>query len=173
MIMPPLTVAILASLVFQVTVLMDAFAGFTAAVIRTPWPCCRVRSAVLMLTLFTRMLVVTFTLQEAFFPFGAVAVILQVPFPIAVTRPFFTVATLLLLDFQVIPFFDALEGDTLTFSLTVFAAFFTEGFPTYTVQDALFPSDVIAVMTAFPFFFAFTLPLLTVATFLFDDFHVT
>ena len=42
-----------------------------------------------------------------------------------------------------------------------------------TLHFAVFPFDVVTVMTAFPIFFAVTLPLTTVATDVSDDDHNT
>lgn len=127
----------------------------------------------------------------AFFllPSFAVAVIVTVPFFLAVTLPLeLTVAIFLLEDFHVTFVLSAVAGVTLAFKVWLFFTFMDllpviATFVTLTlfllafrVIFALFllPSFAVAVIVAFPAFLTFTLPLLfTVATFVLLDFQVT
>lgn len=134
--------------------------------------------------------VLTVTVQEAvLFPSAVLTVIVAVPADFAVTTPLDeTVATLVFDELHVTFLLVAFEGDTVAVSVSVEPVFNvvlvllsdtpvteTVGFVTVTVQVAvLFPSSVLAVIVVVPADFAATIPLdETVATFVFDELHVT
>ena len=123
-------------------------------------------------------------------PSLAVAVIVTVFPPIfffVVTTPLLlTVATLVLLDFHVTPLLYALDGVTIAFNVTflpvailldvvvVIVILLTLIFSTVTMQYITFPSDVIAVIIAFPAALAVNLPAAsTVTTASLEDVHFT
>ena len=130
--------------------------------------------------------------MTAFLPLPslAVAVIVTVFPPIfffVVTTPLLlTVATLVLLDFHVTPLLYALDGVTVAFNVTflpvailldvvvVIVILLTLIFSTVTMQYITFPSDVIAVIIAFPAALAVNLPAAsTVTTASLEDVHFT
>ena len=126
----------------------------------------------------------TTTVQVADFP-PAVAVIVAVPSPFAVTTPFeSTVAIAVFELFQVTVLFVALLGDTVAFRVSFEPmSMVVEGLLrdtdatdtglTVTVHEADLP-PAVAVMVTVPTAFAVTTPLeLTVATLVLELFHVT
>ena len=102
------TVATLLLEVLHVTVLLAALEGVIVALIVSLVPFIKVSDVLESFTLDTG--VVTVTLQDAVLPLFVFAVMVAVPGPIAVTLPFDTVATLLLLVVQVIVLFVAFDG---------------------------------------------------------------
>ena len=104
-----------------------------------------------------------------------------------VTTPLLlTVATLVLLDFHVTPLLYALDGVTVAFNVTflpvailldvvdVIVILLTLIFSTVTMQYITFPSDVTAVIIAFPAVLAVNLPAAsTVTTASLEDVHFT
>ena len=127
----------------------------------------------------------TVTLQVAVFPFSVVAVILQLPFPTAVTVPSCdTVATALLLDFHVTVLSpSAFAGNTVATNFSVwsfsksnvvlFKVTPVTGCFTVIITDDVVLFAPVAVIVAVPFPTAVTTPLLTVATFSSLDVYVT
>lgn len=138
----------------------------------------------------------TLTFIVAFFPSTVVAVILQVPFPLATTFPDFdTTATLRLELLHVTFLVAALVGLTFAASLTArpgleslttalrlsfflplysVTDFALTGLPTWMSTEAVLPLAALAVMRAKPVRFARTLPdLETTATRLSEEDHFT
>ena len=184
----PVTVATLVLLLVQVTALFVTFDGLTVAVIFSVAPINK-----LTLVFDTSMPVTltvgftTVTVAEALFPPSfVVAVIVAVPTPFAVIVPVLvTVATLVLLLFQVTALFDAAFGETIASNFSVlpvlivvlvFDSFtLVTAVVTVTVAVVVFPvSLVFTVIVAFPLPTPFTTPLaLTVATLVLLLFQVT
>ena len=185
------TVATFVLLLFQVTSLISAFVGWTVAVRVNVFFTFTVLALHLIVTPVTIFLT-TVTLQAAFFPLpsAAVAVIVAVPFPMALTFPLeSTVATFVLLLVHITFLISAFVGLTVTdrvcvfptcivrlllFSVTLDTDFF--GVTTVTVQVAFspLPSAAVALIIAVPFPLAVTFPLeLTVATALLLVVHFT
>ena len=111
-------------------------------------------------------------------PSTVVTVMVAVPFAFAVTTPFATVATAVLLLLHVTALFAALSGATVATSVAVSPAASSStafvfrvtpvtatGISTVTSHVAVLPpSTVVTVMVAVPFAFAVTTPFATVAT---------
>ena len=129
---------------------------------------------------------VTVTLHVAISPLFDLAIIVAVPADLAVTVPFETVATLLLLVVHVTVLSVASEGVIVAVSVSVLPLFMvadvlfrlmpvtaTVGFVTVTVQVAVLPLLVFAVIVAVPAALAVTVPFDTVAMLLLLVVHVT
>jgi len=113
----------------------------------------------------------TVILQVAFFPLPSFAftVIVAVPFPTVFTTPLEdTVATFLLLELQVTALLLALLGATAAFKVrelpflrvadVLFSFMLFTGCLTVTLQVSFLFFPYFAVITAVPFFLAFTMP---------------
>ena len=105
-----LAVATVVLLLVQVTALLVAFEGCGHAASWKVFPPRIVFDVVLIFTPLTG--IPTVILQVAVFPLEVFAVMLVVPFALAVTFPFETVATLMLLLDHVTVLFVALDGET-------------------------------------------------------------
>ena len=128
----------------------------------------------------------TVILQVAVFPLEVFAVMVAVPTDFAVTFPFDTVATFVLLDFQVTVLSVAFVGVIVAVKFAVLPTFSdkavlfsdileasTTGSTTVTLQVAVFPFTVFAVIIAVPSFIALTFPFDTVTILLSLDCQVT
>ena len=126
----------------------------------------------------------TVTLQEAVFPLPVFTVIVAEPLATPVTTPEVETFATLLFELLHCRLSFAPDGDIVAFSVYVFPLFtvtdvldsvtFVAAVFTVTLQAAVFPLVVFAVIVAVPFATPVTTPLDdTFATFVFDDVHVT